>query len=73
MPFGMDIFLEFDDDRHMGEVHPNVAKAGGLQSHGAKGEAVVWLLPAGNSVHAALEGKIENSFVSVSISKEPLR
>jgi hypothetical protein len=27
-------------------LHPNAAKAGGLQSQGAKGEAVVWLLRA---------------------------
>lgn len=46
----IEIFLEFDDNRRMGEVQQVI-----------------------QSMRTSLEGKIENSFVSVSISKEPLR
>jgi ferrous-iron efflux pump FieF len=46
----IELFLEFDGDRRMGEVQQVI-----------------------QSMRMALEGKIENSFVSVSISKEPVR
>ena len=46
----IEIFLEFDPDQRMGEVHQII-----------------------ESMRESLEGKIENSFVSVSISKEPVR
>ena len=46
----IEIFLEFDPDQRVGEVHQVI-----------------------ESMRESLEGKIENSFVSVSISKEPVR